>query len=543
MYSSPKDIAQVVEHFYKSKLAFVQSIAELAAKPAYVECLLRYDVIEMAKPLVDSPNPTVKTNVLLFLSRMVGHSEPCANEILRSVGMVNRMFESVANENKYYKKNCMDLIRNVCRYSADTAQTITMSLGGLDVILVCMDDPDVLVREVALQTIASVARHGPDLSKVLIDAGVLPKIVLCLKDKPIVLKVVALVALDRIVKNDKELAQTVVTASTLPYVVGLLSPTHTNPKVQREALALIGNIVKHSLSLAENAIEADIFPTVLLLMESLDEPIRVQAVNVISEMVKHSVQISQLVVNAGGISALMNVIKLSKESSPLPALTAIGCIAAMSPYFASVIIQSGALFLLESILENSDDEFIKAGTIWTLGLIGKHSSEHSRAVCAGNAVCTMIKILQCTKFGHEIRLKCENTLKLLISNCDDLVTLNNLLTASTPLGIVTYVLDKFLEILPQSTKVRRNFILDGYLKIIQQYKPTPDSELYRIVQAINSCYPEDLIQKITENFPDSVMQIAERYQPKSQCLFYSPSQKKMTSSSDILFQDEAETYE
>ncbi|XP_050427537.1 sperm-associated antigen 6-like [Adelges cooleyi] len=308
------------------------------------------------------------------------------------------------------------------------------------------------------------------------------------KENPTTLKIASLAALDRIAKHNADLAQTIVTASELPYIVCLLSSTHTNIKVQRGALALIRDIVRHCLSLSENAIEADLFPTILVLMGSPDELVRNEAAKVVGEMVKQSVQISQLVVNAGGIAALMNVIKLSKEHCCLPAVIAIGYIAISSPLLASVIIQSDVLLPLNGILENDDDEFLKAGVIWALGLIGKHSCEHSRAVCTtGNVVCIMT------------------------------------------------------EILPTNAKARRSFILDGHLKRIQQYSPAPDTEMYKILQGINCCFPEDIVQRATGDFPESVMQTVDKYQPKSNCVFYSrhPKSNELNNSDNSSHEEEA----
>lgn len=51
------------------------------------------------------------------------------------------------------------------------------------------------------------------------------------------------------------------------------------------------SIVKHSLFLVENAIEANLFPEILLLTAHPDESIRHNAAKVIRDVVKHSVQV------------------------------------------------------------------------------------------------------------------------------------------------------------------------------------------------------------------------------------------------------------
>lgn len=61
--------------------------------------------------------------------------------------------------------------------------------------------------------------------------------------------------------------------------------------VQKNALVLIKDIVKHSLFLAECAIGSNLFPDIFLLTKQPDECVRNNVANVIQELVKHSVQV------------------------------------------------------------------------------------------------------------------------------------------------------------------------------------------------------------------------------------------------------------
>lgn len=47
---------------------------------------------------------------------------------------------------------------------------------------------------------------------------------------------------------------------------------------------------------------------------------------------------------------------------------------------------------LTDILKNDLDMCLKAAVIWTLGMIGQHSSEHARHICAGDAMTTMMDV-------------------------------------------------------------------------------------------------------------------------------------------------------
>jgi len=48
--------------------------------------------------------------------------------------------------------------------------------------------------------------------------------------------------------------------------------------------------------------------------------------------------------------------------------------------------------------------------------------------------------------AHEVRLKCKNAIEVILSKCDDFITLEKLLTPSTPIDIVVYILDKMSKV-------------------------------------------------------------------------------------------------
>jgi len=77
----------------------VQNIAELAAKPAYIECLYESHVVKIVMPLVININPTVRMNAVLCLVRLAGNSEPCARQIVCSKNLLSRLLGQLVKEN------------------------------------------------------------------------------------------------------------------------------------------------------------------------------------------------------------------------------------------------------------------------------------------------------------------------------------------------------------------------------------------------------------------------------------------------------------
>lgn len=59
-----------------------------------------------------------------------------------------------------------------------------------------------------------------------------------------------------------------------------------------------------------------------------------------------------------------------------------------------------ALKHLTDILTSDTDMYLKTAVIWTLGMIGQHSTEHARHICAGDAMIAMMDVR--SKIDHRL---------------------------------------------------------------------------------------------------------------------------------------------
>lgn len=64
----------------------------------------------------------------------------------------------------------MNLIRNISKHLS-CSEIIVKECDGIHAILTCMKDLDVMVREVALQAISSIAGQDPSISQLIIKSG------------------------------------------------------------------------------------------------------------------------------------------------------------------------------------------------------------------------------------------------------------------------------------------------------------------------------------------------------------------------------------
>lgn len=65
----------------------------------------------------------------------------------------------------------MLLARNLCKHSTAIIEIAIKDCEGMDAVLKCINDFDVMVRESALQAIGSIARQDASLSQFIVTSG------------------------------------------------------------------------------------------------------------------------------------------------------------------------------------------------------------------------------------------------------------------------------------------------------------------------------------------------------------------------------------
>ncbi|CAL7941186.1 unnamed protein product [Xylocopa violacea] len=417
--------------------------------------------------------------------------------------------------NKFYKKAALLVLRAIARHSSELASMVIQS-NGLDTIIICLEDFDSGVKEAAAWALGYIARHNKNLAQTVVDAGAVPLVVLCLQEPELCLKQISASVLFDISKHDSDLAETVVNAGAIPFLAKALSNPDT--KLKRQVLLALSSIAKHTVQLAEPIIETEILPDVLVHMAHLDECVVKAAAMLIREICKHTLEMAQLIVNIGGTGALIELISASKLTVRLPAIMAIGYIAGHSNQLAIAVIGSNAIVHLSTILYEEDDDHTLAVIVWTIGQIGKHTSEHAKAVAAANILPKLLQLYNNPTSSEDLKAKCSTTLKQVLQRCMCIEALEPLLHDSPP-NILKYVLGQFSKILPYDSRARRLFVTSGGLKKVQEIYADPGSMLSEYIQIINCCFPEEIVRYYSPGYPSSLLEAVEQYQPKCPSLF------------------------
>lgn len=357
-----RQVLYLFGEYQKARICFAERVADLASQPSNIPALDNAGVLCLLQPLLTDVCPSVVHYAAIAIGRIANSSEKMANIIVQ-MDMIPIMLSRLEKQNKYYKKTLMYTLRAIARHSPQLAAAI-ISMGALETMMACMEEFDTNVKVAAVWAVGCTAKHTRGLAQACIDVGCIPLIILCLKEPELCLKQTACSTLAEIAKHGSELAQAVVDCSGS---ICLLTKTLHNQdaKLKYEVLGALNAIAMHNLNLAEDCVEAGIFPSVLLHIAQVSPQVSKAACALTRDIAKHSVNLAELIINHGGIVALLSAAGLAR----IPAFTAIGYISGQSEHLALAVAGTGAVSVLATCLEEND-QYLQSAAAWALGQTG-----------------------------------------------------------------------------------------------------------------------------------------------------------------------------
>lgn len=369
------------------------------------------------------------------------------------------------------------------------------------------------MKEAAAWAIGYISQHTPDLAQSVVDAGSIALLVLCIQEPEITLKRIAASAMSDVCKHSSELAQAVVDAGALAYVTPLIQ--HNDAKLKRQVCGCLAQVAKHSVDLAEVVVEAEIFPAILHCLKDADAYVRKNAASCIREIAKHTPELAKLIVNSGGATALIDYISEAHGNNKLPGIMAVGYIAAFSETLALAIIVSRGVAPLKEALVTEPDDHIKAASAWSLGQVGRHTTDHACAVAEGDVFRHLLACMIHQDSSDDLKAKSKRALKSILAKCTHLQSLQPLLREA-PVKVQKYVLRQFASILPNDVEARRAFVHNGGLQFLQELNESVGGKLTQFIQRINNCYPPEIVEYYSPNYSKKLMDKIDNYSPGNQ---------------------------
>jgi len=225
---------------------------------------------------------------------------------------------------------------------------------------------------------------------------------------------------------------------------------------------------------------------------------------------------------------------------------ALGYIAAFSDTLAlAIIVHQGILPLKDSLI-NENEDYIRAAAAWSLGQIGRHTPDHSKALAQADIFSKLINVYKDSSSSQDLKNKSQRALKAVLQKCTHLIALQPLLinydTNDLNCKILKYIIQQFAKVLPNDNNIRKSFVQSGALQKIQELKylyeqnsnkqvsgsgPNDEnqdkdivdnqenvnySDILQYIGTVNSCFPPELVQYYSPNYSQQLLKKLDEYE-------------------------------
>lgn len=97
---------------------------------------------------------------------------------------------------------------------------------------------------------------------------------------------------------------------------------------------------------------------------------------------------------------------------------------------------------------------------------------------------------------YSLFFQSKKALTNILQKCVHLPALEPLLSDAPP-NILKHVVGQFAKVLPHDAKARKLFVTSGGLKKVQEINPERNTTLSEHINAVNNCYPEEIVRWVT----------------------------------------------
>jgi hypothetical protein len=143
--------------------------------------------------------------------------------------------------------------------------------------------------------------------------------------------------------------------------------------------------------------------------------VRINAAGLVREISKHTQELSQMVVDHGGAETLVRYLSSDPNNQPLNVFMASGFIASFSQSLPTGLIKEGGCSVVIKGFTDREKGYVNAVSAWTIGQIGKHSSEHALHLIYQNGLTQLHEAHLDRHASHDLQIKTKWVLKLIIN--------------------------------------------------------------------------------------------------------------------------------
>ncbi|MCO5589299.1 hypothetical protein L7F22_043265 [Adiantum nelumboides] len=499
-------ILNVLDGYQKSRLSFAEDVTELASKWQNVEVLRTAGVLQSLKPLLLDSVPQVQQSAALALGHLANYNEDLASAVVAQKIHL-QLFQSFKELDRYSKRPAAHVLNVVAKHTLALAQAIVDS-GAVDELVLCLEEFDPAIKETGALALGNIARHNAKFAATIVNANAVPLLVVCIQEIELPLKRASVLALANIAKHSPKLAQVVVDSNTLSLVAPLI--THPDARLKRQVCKCFV-LFADSVCCVQKVVAVNVFPKSLLSLKDADCQVRRNASLVVREVCKHTAELASLVVCGNGAAAIVENVTETSGNERLPGIMALGYIAAFDEILADKLVQVNGIPPLLDALSNEEEDHIKSASVWSLGQIGRHCADHALAVAKAGVLPKLVSTFLFPGSSEDLQTKCQRALKAIISSLTLVPALDSLLQGPRiPDDITSVLIAQLAKVLLTDSDARTQFVTSGGLEKLQRLPVEEGSKLKQMVDSINACYPEEIVQYYSPGYSGILLQkIAE----------------------------------
>jgi hypothetical protein len=536
-----KAVIQPFEEYQKSRITFVQTVAELAKRKQNVDSLKRLGVMKLLGPLLSDPVTSIKQSAALAIGRLVKLDLELATSVVNDDRgkILSQLLESLESNNKFYKQAACFVISSIAKHNKDLAAKVVEG-GSIKFLVSCLEEYDPSLKQYAAWAMKNIAENSLELAVEIERAKGINALIQCLQEPEIELKRVVIKTLAFIAKHSRQLASSVANVGdNLNNIIYYLQLKDT--LLRRQILLCLGNIATN-IDDAKRILDSIDINLLIECIQGKDVQCQKNALVLINEIVKNSQNLASTIMSKIKPSIF---VKYIAENTGEERLCAIITVSTLASHFddnaLNIINNEGHIALAQALFTETDFKVLAAACMAFYQLckykpditnkIFKTEDNNETFMKKFNIPYKLLELCifkkdgfdeykrdderrEAIKFFQEMKENAKEGLDKLIETCSEIGVLTPLLTEPTYLinrdfnlyeEMLRRIVGRIRELLSTNKQAQIDFYKDGMLKKIidlrKVYKKLKDELLafdfydQNMLNYFNEDYEKELWRK------------------------------------------------
>jgi len=369
-----KAVIQPFEEYQKSRIMFVQTVAELANREQNIDSLKRLGVMKLLGPLLSDPVTSIKQSAALAIGRLARQDVELATSIVEEDKgkILSQLLESLETNNKFYKKAACYVISSIAKHNKELAQKVVEG-GAIKFLVACLEEYDPSVKETAAWALRHIAEKSRELAMEIEKAKAIDFLVACLQEPEISIKRVAIKCLSYIAMHSDYLTNQVANDSNLNILLYYLVLKDTSLK--RQILLCLGNLAKNSKEVAGRIINGINDNLLTECIKGKDITCQKNALVLVNEIAKKTQEHAQILCAKIKTEVFVNYIYENNGEQRLVGIPILSTLASYNKDHANNIISLHGHEALAITLYTENEQKLLTAACIALGNLAKYSAD------------------------------------------------------------------------------------------------------------------------------------------------------------------------